>query len=157
MLEESRAGQSATGPAIGRLRQRQEELLRLMTERTLMRSYQGIGQKWNPTNPGHQKLSKSFANYPANLCEGKHQLCHRISPEIFQQRLKVERMRFSLRRDQQTTQDSPNNWDEGNLDSIQGACVDDSITSTSSISRVKESAISHPPHTGSDPELFQQG
>ena len=27
-----------------------------------------IGQTWSPTNPGHQKASKSFTNYASNMC-----------------------------------------------------------------------------------------
>ena len=55
----------------------------------------------------------------------------------------------SLHRDLQSTQDSLNNWDEVNLDSIPGVFIDDSIgTSISSVSRVTEPAISHLPQAG---------
>ena len=51
--------------------------------------------------------------------------------------------------------DSLNSWDEVNLNSIQGVCVDEGVaTSISSVSRITESAISHPPQAGSDPEKF---
>ena len=54
-------------------------------------------------------------------------------------------------------QDSLNNWDGGNLDSIQGVYADESIgTSILSVSRVTEPAISHPPEVGGDSKLLQQ-
>ena len=63
----------------------------------------------------------------------------------------------SLQRELQSTQDSLNNWDEVNLISMQGVCVDESVaTSTSSVTRITDPAISHLPHAGRDPELFQQ-
>ena len=50
-----------------------------------------------------------------------------------------------------------NSWDEVNLTSIEGVCVDESVaTSTSSVSRITEPAISHPPQAGSDSKLFLQ-
>ena len=50
----------------------------------------------------------------------------------------------SLQGDLESTQDSLNNWDEVNLKSIQGVCVDESVaTSTSSVSRTTEPAITH--------------
>ena len=62
----------------------------------------------------------------------------------------------SLQRDSESTQDSLNKWDEVNLNSIEGVCIDNSIgTSISSVSRVTEPAISHLPQAGGDPELFQ--
>ena len=68
-------------------------------------------------------------------------------------------MRFKLLReiDLQTTRDSLNSWDEVNLTSIQGVFVDERVaTSTSSVSRITEPAISHLPQPGCDPELFLQ-
>ena len=63
----------------------------------------------------------------------------------------------SRQRDSEATQDSLNNWDEVKLNSIQGVCVDESVaTSTSSVSRITEPAISHLPPGGGDPELFLQ-
>ena len=64
-----------------------------MTEQNLRLNFQGIGRTWSPTNPGPQKASKSFAIYAAKLCNWEHQLCHRISPETLNQRLKVKSMR----------------------------------------------------------------
>ena len=61
----------------------------------------------------------------------------------------------SIQNDPQTTRDSLNSWDEVNLNSIQGVCVDERVaTSTSSVSRIEEPAISHPPQAGGYPELF---
>ena len=52
----------------------------------------------------------------------------------------------SLQRDLQSTQDSLNSWDEVNLNWIQGVCVDKTVgTSTSSVSRMTEPAITHQP------------
>ena len=63
----------------------------------------------------------------------------------------------SLQGNLEATQDSLNDWDEGNLDSIEGVYVDDSIgTSITSVCRVTEPAISHPPKAGGDAGLFQQ-
>ena len=66
------------------------------------------------------------------------------------------RWRFEkLQGDSESSQDSLNNWDEMNLNTIQGVCVDDSIgTSISSASEVTEPAISHPPQAGCDPSCF---
>ena len=61
----------------------------------------------------------------------------------------------SPRRDLQSTQDSLNRWYEVNLNSIQGIYVDESVlTSTSTVSRITEPAISHPLQAGTDPGLF---
>ena len=63
----------------------------------------------------------------------------------------------SLHRDLQSTQDSLNNWDEVNLNSVEGVYVDDRDgTSISSESRVAGPAISHFPKGGGDPELLPQ-
>ena len=55
--------------------------------------------------------------------------------------------------------DSVNTWDEVNINSIQSVYVDHSIgtsMSMSSVSRVTEPAISHPPQVGEvNPRLFQ--
>ena len=60
-------------------------------------------------------------------------------------------------RDLQTTRDSLNSWDEVNLTSIQDVFVHERVaTSTSSVSRITEPAISHLPQPGGDPELFLQ-
>ena len=62
----------------------------------------------------------------------------------------------SLPRDLRATQGSPSRWAEVTLNSIQGVCVDERVaTSTSSVSRITEPAISRLPQAGSDPELFQ--
>ena len=68
----------------------------IMTQRKLMPHYKGIGQTWNPTSPGHQKASKSFANYAKKWRQWKRQLCHRILAEVLRQRLKVKSMRFKV-------------------------------------------------------------
>ena len=63
----------------------------------------------------------------------------------------------SLQRKLQSTQGSLDSWDEVNLNSIQGVCVDESVaTSTSSVSRITEPAISHLLQAGGEPELFLQ-
>ena len=63
----------------------------------------------------------------------------------------------SLHRDLQSTQDSLNNWDEVNLNSVEGVYVDDRDgTSISSESRVAGPAISHFPKGGGDPALLPQ-
>ena len=60
-------------------------------------------------------------------------------------------------RDLQTTRDSLNSWDEVNLNSIQGVFVHERVaTSTSSVSRITEPAISHQPQPRGDRELFLQ-
>ena len=52
---------------------------------------------------------------------------------------------------------SKRSTDKVNFTSIQGVCVDASVVaSTSSVSRITEAAISHPPQAGRDPELFLQ-
>ena len=82
---------------------------------------------------------------------------------ILKQRLKVKSVRFKVfqeiyrqHRVQWVSTDSTgslNKWDEINVTSIQGVSVDESVaTSTSSVSRITERAISHPPQAGSDPE-----
>ena len=95
MLEESRADKWAAGPEIDRLWPREAELLREVQRHNLGLYYQGIVQI-SLTNPGYQKASQSFANYAAMLCIWKHQLRHRISPEILRQWLKVNELRFKL-------------------------------------------------------------
>ena len=60
----------------------------------------------------------------------------------------------SLQRHLHSTQDSLNCWDEVNLNSVQGVYVDVSVgTSTSSVSRITEPAITQP-QAVCDPELF---
>ena len=62
---------------------------------------------------------------------------------------------WSLQRNLQITQDSLNSWTEVILNSNQRDCVDESVaTSTSSVNRTTEQAISYLPQVGSDPELF---
>ena len=62
----------------------------------------------------------------------------------------------SFPRDLEATQDSLNIWNEINLDSIDVVHVGDGVgTSISSVSRVTEAAVSHPPLAGSDPALVQ--
>ena len=69
--------------------------------------------------------------------------------------VKMQRLQFE--EILQRTQDSVISWDEVNLNSIQGVCVDESVaTSTSSVSRLAETALSHLPQAGSGPELFQR-
>ena len=64
ILEESRAAESAAGPDIDRLRQREAAFLRELRRHNhdsaiiLMLCYEGIGHMWNPKNPGPQKASK---------------------------------------------------------------------------------------------------
>ena len=61
----------------------------------------------------------------------------------------------SVQWDPHSTQDSLNSWDAVNLNSIQGVCVGESVaTSTSSVSRLTEQAISYPPQSRGDPDLF---
>ena len=78
MFEGSRTAQSAVGPDIERFRRSEEEHLREVrrhnNDRNNLRLHKGVGQTSNPTNPGHQKANKSFANYAAKLCYCKHQL-----------------------------------------------------------------------------------
>ena len=62
---------------------------------------------------------------------------------------KTRRMRFKV-----FNTDSLNSWDEVNFNSIQGVCEHESVaTSTSSIIRMTEPAISHLPQAGGDPVL----
>ena len=76
-----------------------------------------------------------------------------LEAQIGNQRTEIQ----SLQRDLQTTQDSLDSWDEVNLNSVQGVHVDDSVgTSTSSVSRRTEPAITHLPQAERDPELFLQ-
>ena len=67
---------------------------------------------------------------------------------------KIEGQKYEIQtpqRDLQTTRDSLNSWDEVNLTSIQGVFVDERVaTSTSSVSRITEPAISHLPQPGGD-------
>ena len=124
----------------------------------------GIGGLRNRTNleshesrtSDDQQIVREFRSEVVQMKMEKHQLCRRISPEILRQRLKVKKTEIQrLQRDQQSTQDSPNSWDEVNLTSIQFVCVDESVaTLTSSVRRITEPAISHQPEAGSDPELF---
>ena len=65
---------------------------------------------------------------------------------------KIEGQKYEIQtpqRDLQTTRDSLNSWDEVNLTSVQGDFVDERVaTSTSSVSRITEPAISHLPQPG---------
>ena len=62
-----------------------------------------------------------------------------------------------LQRDLQSAQDSLNSWDEVNLNWIQGVCVDETVgTSTSSVKRMTEPAITHLPQASCDLELLRQ-
>ena len=62
----------------------------------------------------------------------------------------------SVQRDLLSTLDSPNSWDELNLSSIQGVCVDECVgTWTSSVSRITEPAICHLSPAEGGPKLFQ--
>ena len=69
-----------------------------MTEQNSRLSYQGIGQFWSHTNSGHQTVSNEFANYLVKHVNDlrRHQLCHRISPDILEQRLKAKMPRFTV-------------------------------------------------------------
>ena len=73
MSEESRAAQSAAGPEIDRLRQREAELLREVRRHNNEQSkfdallLRNSDRTWSPTNPGHQKASKAFTSYAAKF------------------------------------------------------------------------------------------
>ena len=81
-----------------------------------------------------------------------------MSPEVLNQRVKVIKYEIQgPQKDLQSKQDSRNSWDEVNLNSIHGVCVDERVaTSTSSFRGMTEPGISHPPRAGSDPKLFLQ-
>ena len=70
--------------------------------------------------------------------------------------MKAKRPRLKVfKTDFESTLGTLNKWDEVHLNSIQGVHVDDSIgTSLSSVSRVTEPAISHPPQAGVDLDWF---
>ena len=69
-------------------------------------------------------------------------LTRNLEAKIAGQRYEIQ----TPQRDLQTTRDSLNSWDEVNLTSIQGVFVDERVaTSTSSVSRITEPAISHLP------------
>ena len=77
-----------------------------------------------------------------------------LEVKVENQQIEIQR----LQRDQQTTQDSLNSWDEVNLSSIQGVCVDESVaTSPSTVSLMTEPAITHQKLVVSNPELFRRG
>ena len=106
---------------------------------------EGIAQNCNPVNPEPVIQLKASAMPP--------KLAQNLEAKIGSQKYEIQ----ALQRDLQTAQDSLNSWDEVHLNSIQGVCVDGSVaTSTSSISRTTERAVSHPLQAGRDPELFLQ-
>ena len=123
-----------------------------------------MGQTWSPTNPRQQKDNNWFASYTMKKCKCKQQLCDPVPPEILtfekevwdesprgdereSQKTKAEIK--SLQRDFESTQESLNNRYEINLNSNPGVHVDDSLgTSTSSVNRVTEPAVSHRPQAG---------
>ena len=106
---------------------------------------EGIAQNWNPVNPELVIQLKASAMPP--------KLAQNLEAKIGSQKCEIQ----ALQRDLQTTQDSLNCWDEVHLNSIQGVRVDGSVaTSTSSVNRYTERAISHPLQARSDLELFLQ-
>ena len=113
MFEESQASDSATGPDLERLRQREAQNfyekydIKMMTEPDLMHWYQGIGQTRNLMSPEPQETSKSLAIHAATSCNWQHPL------KSWTPSLKVKNFESqSLQRDLQTTQDSLNSWDD---------------------------------------------
>ena len=151
MFEESRTAQSAAGPEIDRLRRRGEELLREVRRQNNDRTKFDAPLLRNRTDLESHKSSELM-----------HLRASADPPDPTRdsviQDLRLEMDCQEAKRDFQATQDSPNSWDEVNFNSIQGVYVDDSIgTSISSVSRVTEPAIGHPPQAGCDRDLHLEG
>ena len=164
MLEESRTAQPAAGPEIDRRRQREAELLREVRRQTydtakfdalLFRNRTNLQSRESRTSECQQiirDLRSEVVHMKASAVPPN--LTGRLEAKAESQTYETQ----SLPRNQQTTQDSLNNWDEVNFRSVQPkVCVDEGVaTSTSSVSRSSEPAISHLPQAGGDPELFLQ-
>ena len=91
MFEESRAAHSATG-----LPQREAELVREVRQQNNTRARVDILKESDKSGtalrtPEDQQIIRDL---PPKLCNWKHQLYRRISPEVLKQRLKVKIMRM---------------------------------------------------------------
>ena len=77
----------------------------IMTERKLMLQFEGIGQTWNPTNPGHHKASNSFANHASEVMQMKASTVPPNLTRDLEAKIETQDRAQSLHRDPQTTHD----------------------------------------------------
>ena len=105
-------------------------------------------KNWTNLEPHESRASQGHQIIRELLSEVMQMQASALSPNLTRDlEAKIESQKYeiqSLQRDVQTTQDSLNSWDEVNLNSIQGVCFDESVaSSTSSVSRITDAAISH--------------
>ena len=166
MFEEIRAAISAAGPAIERLRQKQNCNEKYASKMVPWQNMMLFSFRRNRTHlESHESRTSEDQLVVRDLRSEVTQLkasavlsnlTRNLEAKDVSQKHEIQSLQ-KRHTDKQTIQDSLNSWDEVNPYSVQGVCVDESVaTSTSSFSRMTEPALSHPPRAGSDPELFLQ-